>query len=388
MNQEELKHFGIKGMKWGIRRFQNEDGSLTPAGRERYDDDGPNDSVNKQETKPASSNTVKKSKHRTNLEQKFQNAGMTETEAERAAAKRIKTEKYVAAFAATAVVAGVAYYKYREYSKDKKYDTDTEFQRIMSLADDQTIQNGRQYVAVNKLDKLKYKGVYAQELSRKTPKENKLYNVSVKPGQEIKVASRKNAERTFRELYDNDAGFRKSLKDEADMYKLWGISPDKPFEKAIAKIGNDEQLTNAEYKKAYDYFNRKLTSNSEHADKFYKELARKGYNAVQDRNDQKYSGYNTKNPLILFDGKYDYKKVEMAKEQVKKDAAKGTLAIFAPDLIKGGAAYTALGVGTKKLTDRQTKAHNAKMVALYREQHPNTKMTDEEIEKMLLAQSN
>lgn len=39
MNQEELKHFGIKGMKWGIRRFQNEDGSLTPAGRERYGED-------------------------------------------------------------------------------------------------------------------------------------------------------------------------------------------------------------------------------------------------------------------------------------------------------------------------------------------------------------
>lgn len=31
-----LAHYGIPNMKWGIRRFQNEDGSLTPAGRERY----------------------------------------------------------------------------------------------------------------------------------------------------------------------------------------------------------------------------------------------------------------------------------------------------------------------------------------------------------------
>lgn len=31
-----LAHFGIKGQKWGIRRFQNEDGTLTGAGRERY----------------------------------------------------------------------------------------------------------------------------------------------------------------------------------------------------------------------------------------------------------------------------------------------------------------------------------------------------------------
>ena len=32
----ELQHHGIKGQKWGVRRFQNKDGSLTPAGKERY----------------------------------------------------------------------------------------------------------------------------------------------------------------------------------------------------------------------------------------------------------------------------------------------------------------------------------------------------------------
>ena len=31
----ELTHWGIKGMRWGIRRYQNKDGSLTPAGKKR-----------------------------------------------------------------------------------------------------------------------------------------------------------------------------------------------------------------------------------------------------------------------------------------------------------------------------------------------------------------
>lgn len=32
----ELYHHGVKGQKWGVRRYQNKDGSLTTAGKERY----------------------------------------------------------------------------------------------------------------------------------------------------------------------------------------------------------------------------------------------------------------------------------------------------------------------------------------------------------------
>lgn len=36
---DELYHHGIKGQHWGIRRFQNADGSLKPAGKNRYETD-------------------------------------------------------------------------------------------------------------------------------------------------------------------------------------------------------------------------------------------------------------------------------------------------------------------------------------------------------------
>lgn len=36
MKKTYLVHHGIKGQRWGVRRFQNEDGSLTPAGVRRY----------------------------------------------------------------------------------------------------------------------------------------------------------------------------------------------------------------------------------------------------------------------------------------------------------------------------------------------------------------
>lgn len=35
--EDYIVHYGILGMKWGIRRYQNKDGSLTPAGKKRLE---------------------------------------------------------------------------------------------------------------------------------------------------------------------------------------------------------------------------------------------------------------------------------------------------------------------------------------------------------------
>ena len=129
--QNELTHHGIKGMKWGIRRFQNKDGSLTSAGRRRYDEpnirrkevvkkaENVNTTVSKG-SKPKEPKKYKipenKSLHRLKLEEKYMQNGMTREQAEQAAAKRIRTEKFVAAAAGVTVAACIGYAKYKGYT--------------------------------------------------------------------------------------------------------------------------------------------------------------------------------------------------------------------------------------------------------------------------------
>jgi uncharacterized protein YaaW (UPF0174 family) len=59
MENNTLQHHGILGMKWGVRRFQNRDGSLTSAGKKRRADDSDTDE-NKQVQDPLSKKAIKK----------------------------------------------------------------------------------------------------------------------------------------------------------------------------------------------------------------------------------------------------------------------------------------------------------------------------------------
>lgn len=65
VNADELCHHGVLGMKWGVRRYQNSDGSLTAAGRKRYTN--PDGALNKKGKKFYAKESERLRKERKNL---------------------------------------------------------------------------------------------------------------------------------------------------------------------------------------------------------------------------------------------------------------------------------------------------------------------------------
>ena len=61
----DLRHHGIKGQKWGVRRFQNKDGSLTPAGAKRYSADDYKSALDKVNKADKTLKDVKKMRNET-----------------------------------------------------------------------------------------------------------------------------------------------------------------------------------------------------------------------------------------------------------------------------------------------------------------------------------
>ena len=73
-NTDELYHHGILGMKWGVRRYQNKDGSLTPKGKKRYSEDyNESRNIKRKGIKRMSNDDLRKVNNRDSLERTYKN---------------------------------------------------------------------------------------------------------------------------------------------------------------------------------------------------------------------------------------------------------------------------------------------------------------------------
>lgn len=71
---EYISHFGIKGMRWGIRRYQNKDGSLTQEGKRRYsksEDAEEVERIRKKKISEMSNKELETAVRRMNLERQY-----------------------------------------------------------------------------------------------------------------------------------------------------------------------------------------------------------------------------------------------------------------------------------------------------------------------------
>ena len=385
---DDIYHYGVKGMKWGVRRFQNENGSLTNVGRKRYDDKSAAPSSKKTISKSTNislNTSVKKSNHRLKLEEKYKQQGMTKEQAEIAAEKRIRTEKIVAVVGAMTVAAATAYVvnKNIKYRADSIIKSGTTMQRI-TLNKNETLDNAF-YSSYKNSDKLKYKGKFGKELT--DPRGVKsVYNMSINTNQDVKIASRKKAVDTFKDLWENDDKFRKNYNKLVDTnVKGNQFLQDNVYNKMARKIDKASSYDKVK-EKAYDLFNANLANhtpeNDSMAKQFYNKLKEQGYDAIIDVNDNKYSGYRTKKPVIIFNGNNkigisDVKK--MSNEEIEKTYLKN----IGTSVVKTIAGTSGVAAGSAYVKNILSPTDMNKEITNYKKEHPNTRLTDEEIKKLL-----
>ena len=390
--QGELYHHGIKGQKWGVRRFQNKDGSLTPAGKKRYDWPNVERKTSESRFKEKKQKNYKipenKSLHRLKLEEKYMKNGMTREQAEEAAAKRIRTEKFVAAAAAVTVASAVGYAKYKGYTSDKIIKENSDFQRIMRLDPNAELRkDSRLYATINKKDKVLYKGMFADHLNQMKSDNEKIYDITVRNRKEIRIASEKRARDTFVDLFKNDKNFKSEFVErlEKDGYEVSKGRLDGIFNKMLK---DSNSLSDRELRgKAYDLFNVMLAEQGErterNANRFYDALRKQGINAVKDINDSKINNYHAKLPVILFDTDYDYvKKRVMEASEIQENVNRY---INASSAASNKAIAVSL-VGMYASIPVYNKARVDKEVLLYKQTHPDTTMSDSEITDMVKEQ--
>ena len=260
-----IQHHGIKGQKWGIRRFQNKDGSLTAKGRQRY-----GETTNKRE----------------------------ETPEERK--KRISRNVAIGAAAtATALtVIGAMYIKH-------KYDVN--IKELNKKATSSIKEIRTKPIDLNSLsdkDTVISKGTKFQRISSR-----KIEDYS-EAGKQIYASYLKNDNAIYmHDMPKNIEQWRRSgiIKDEGSkIYKhlletnkdVKVASPRKMVEAYMAVTGDTEC-------KQYRYQNfitGLVDRDKPENKKFISKLVEMGYNAIIDEND---AGSYTKSPLILLDPSKD-----------------------------------------------------------------------------------
>lgn len=288
-NTEELYHYGIKGQKWGVRRYQYEDGTRTPAGKKRYADN-------------SSDNTFKKTA-------KLMNMKVSEL------AGRVKTQATGRQYVDTYLKKGTTFARIQTtdnfenfafYATYKKQDMDKYLGLFGKNLSTRAASDARRAERQARASGSESDMNYAKELRNKSDN-MKVYQLKLETVKKLKVPSDTNASDITAKLL-KEPEFKKNLQASITDSKEKMRRPTQQvlFKQAENALKKDpSKMSSSEKVAVYKAFNLSLVNHSPQEiaaqNRFYSELKKKGYNALLDYNDKDYSSYHAKRPMIVFD---------------------------------------------------------------------------------------
>lgn len=278
-----LIHHGIKGQKWGVRRYRYADGTLTPAGKKRY----------------IGSNGFNRTMR------------MKMTEVVNNARTQITGKQYVDGYIKSGttlsrIQTSENFEKFAFYATYKNHDTNEYMglfgKNLISRANADAKRAEKQANASGSEADIK-EALALRERATNT----KVYQLKIEAAKKLKIPSDENASDITATLL-KESEFKKNLVASIEDSKTKMLRPTQQmlFAQAQNALKKDpDRMTKSEKVAVYKAFNLSLVHHNEQEiaaqNRFYGELKKKGYNALLDYNDKEYSSYHAKRPMIVFD---------------------------------------------------------------------------------------
>lgn len=281
----ELYHYGVKGQKWGVRRYQYTDGTLTPQGKKHYSNSSSNGFSDLMNTKV--SHVVNSAKTQITGRQYvdgYLKQGTTFA--------RIQTSENFENFAFYATYKKTDQDKYLGlFGKNLTTRAEGDAKRAEKQAN---ISGSEEDLAV------------AKELRERSNSLN-VYQLRLESTKKLKIPSDENAgditAKLLKEKEFKDNLVASIVDSKEKMRRPQQQILFKQAENALKK--DPDRMTKSEKIAVYKAFNLSLVNHNAQEiaaqDRFYGELKKKGYNALLDYNDKDYSSYHAKRPMIVFD---------------------------------------------------------------------------------------